>query len=175
MANGSKRTAIVNPHVADEAIEAAIAPVATVTEETVKAAETAAQPLNEVQGNLRTVVEKGLVETRNAYAKAKSNADEAASAFETSYAAAKAGVVAINAKALDALRANVEANLDFVKSAIAARNVADYVTLQGEFARKQLEAMTDQTKALSELTRKLAVETAEPIKQQVAKSFRISA
>jgi len=36
MANGPKRTAIVNPPVADEAIEAAIAPIATVTEETVK-------------------------------------------------------------------------------------------------------------------------------------------
>ncbi|HEY1945296.1 MAG TPA: TIGR01841 family phasin [Roseiarcus sp.] len=174
MANGPKRTTIINQPVSDDAIEAAIAPVATVTEETFKAAETAAQPLREVQGNLRNVVEKGLVETRNAYAKAKSNADEAASAFESSYAAAKAGVVAINAKALDALRANVEANLDFMKSAIAAKNVADYVTLQSEFARRQLEAMTDQTKALSELTRKLAVETAEPIKQQVAKSFRIS-
>lgn len=165
MANGIKKTV---------AIEGAIAPVATVTEEVVKAAEASAKPLNDMQGDVRSLVEKGLLETRNAYAKAKSNADETASAFENSFVAAKAGVVAINAKALQALCANVEANFDFMKSAIATKNVTDYLALQGEFARKRLEAMTDQTKELSELTRKLAVDTTEPIKQQVAKSLRVS-
>ena len=151
-----------------------LAPVADRDRGGRQGAEASATPLNELQGNVRAVVEKGLVETRNAYAKAKSNADEAAGALETSYAAAKAGVVAINAKALEALRANVEANFDFMKSAIAAKNVADYVALQGEFARKRLEAMTDQTKEIGELAQKLAVDTAEPIKAQVAKSLQRS-
>lgn len=180
MASGPKKTAALNPAPADqEAAPEALAPApapaaAAVASETVKAFEAPVASLNELQGNLRTVVAKGLTETRAAYSKAKANADEAANALETSYAAAKAGVVAINAKALEALRANVEANFDFVKSAFGVKNVADYVALQGEFTRKQLEAITDQSKEIGVLAQKLAAETAEPIKEQVAKSFKIA-
>ncbi len=181
MANGPKKTAAATvAPTTDDAIEAAIAPVAAVAEETARVMELPAKaldekPLQEIQGNLRSVVEKSLIETRNVYAQAKSNADEAASAIESSYAAAKAGVVAINTRALEALRANVEANFEFMRSAIAVKTVADYMTLQGEFARRQFDAVTGQTKEISELARKVAVETTEPIKLQVAKSFRISA
>ena len=111
-------------------------------------------------------------ETRAAYSKAKTAADEAANALESSYAAAKTGVVAINAKALEALRANVDANFDFVKSAFAVKNVADYVALHGEFTRKQIDAITGQTKEIGALAQKLATETAEPIKEQVAKTLQ---
>ena len=175
MAAGPKKTvAIPSAPVADDEVEAVLAPVAAVASETVKALEAPAAPLTALQGNLRSAVEKSLVDTRAAYHKAKNNADQAASALESSYAAAKAGVVAINANALEALRANIEANFDFVKSAIAVKSVADYVTLHGEFARKRLEAATDQTKQLGALAQKLATETAEPIKEQVAKTFKIA-
>lgn len=182
MATGPKKTAASAPlsedapeAVAPVTVAAPAAPVvAEAANEVAKTLEASAASLSELQGNLRSVVEKGLVETRAAYAKAKSSADEAAGALETSYAVAKAGVVAINAKALEALKANIEANFDFVKSAIAVKNVADYVTLQGEFARKQLDAMSDQTKQFSALAQKLAAETAEPIKEQVAKTFKIA-
>ncbi len=142
--------------------------------EIAKAAEAPVAALLEVQGNFRSAVEKGLSETRAAYSKAKTTADETANALESSYAAAKAGVVAINAKAFDALRANVDANFDFVKSVFAVKNVADYVTLQGEFARKRIEAITDQTKEISALAQKVAGETTEPLKEQVAKTFKIA-
>jgi len=172
MANGPKKTAAIpaTPAVTPEASAAA----APAVNETIKAIETPVASMSELQGNLRTVVAKGLVETRAAYAKAKVGADEAASALETSYAAAKSGAAAINAKALDALRANVEANFDFVKSAIAVSSLADYMTLQGEFTRKRLEAMKEQTKEFGALAQKVAQESVEPIKAQVSKSFHIA-
>ena len=172
MASGPKKTvAVTDTPALDNGVETAAAPVVAAVNQVPKAP---AESLNELHGNLRTVVEKGLVETRAAYAKAKTTADETAGALETSYAAAKAGVVAINVKAFEALRANLEANFDFVKSAIAVKNVSDYVTLQGEFTRKRLEAMTDQTKEIGELAQKLASQTVEPIKDQVAKTFKIA-
>jgi phasin len=177
MASGPKKTAFVTDTPAlDNGVETVAAtvvaaPVADAMSEAVKAP---LASLNELHGNLRTAVEKGLVETRAAYAKAKTTADETASAIETSYAAAKAGVVAINVKAFEALRANLEANFDFMKSAIAVKNASDFVTLQGEFTRRRLEAMTDQTKEIGELAQKLASQTAQPIKEQVAKTFKIA-
>ena len=130
--------------------------------------------LAELQGQLRAAAEKGLAETRSAYVKAKVAAEAAADALETSYAAARAGVVAINVKALESLTANLEANFDFVKSAFGVGGFADYVALQGEFASARLDAVAGQAKAIGELAQKTALESLEPIKAQVAKSFKLA-
>ncbi|MGD0561698.1 MAG: TIGR01841 family phasin [Roseiarcus sp.] len=180
MATAPKKTAAVTPAPtafdapAPAAVEAPVPALSASLSEAAKALEAPVASLTELQGNLRSVVEKGLSETRATYAKAKTAADEASNALESSYAAAKAGVVAINAKALEALRANVDANFDFVKSVFAVKNVADYVALQGEFTRKQIDAITGQSKEIGALAQKLATEAAEPIKEQVAKTFKIA-
>jgi hypothetical protein len=133
-----------------------------------------AATLVQIQDQLRAAAEKGLAETRSAYVKAKVAATEAVDALETSYAAARAGVVAINAKALESLTANVEANFDFVKSAFAVGGFADYVALQSAFASARLDAVAGQAKAIGELAQKTAVDSLEPIKAQVAKSFKLA-
>lgn len=169
MATAPKKPAAAGP--APAAMDAP-ASASSPASEAAKAFDAPIAALTELQGHLRAVVEKGLVEARAAYSKAKSAADETADAVDGSYAAAKAGVVAINAKALEALRVNVEANFDFVKSALAVKSVADYVALHGEFTRRQIDAITDQTKEIGALAQKLATETAEPIKERVAKTWR---
>ena len=98
----------------------------------------------------------------------------ASNAFELSFAAAKDGVVAFNAKALAAVRANTEANLDFVKASLTAKSVSDFVALQSEFARKQTDAVVVQFQELAELAKNTVVETLQPIKDQVTKSFKIA-
>ena len=79
-----------------------------------------------------------------------------------------------NAKTLESLTSNVEANFDFVKSAFAVGAFADYVALQGEFVRGRLDAVADQAGALGELARKATVDSLEPLKAQVAKTFKIA-
>jgi phasin len=133
-----------------------------------------AAPAEEIQQSFRSALEKSVVESRAAFAKAKTAADEATSAFEVSFAAAKDGALAINAKALEALRANADANFDFLKSVFGAKSLTDVITLQTEFARKQVETMTSQTKDLGALTQKAMADAVEPIKEQVAKSFKIA-
>jgi phasin len=133
----------------------------------------AASP-SEFPSVLRASVEKTIDQSRAAYAKAKVVADESAAALETSYAAARAGVVAINAKAFETLRANVEANFDFLKSSFAAASIADYVELQGEFARKQMDVAADQAKEIGALAQKVALDAVQPLKAQVAKAFSLS-
>ena len=132
------------------------------------------EPAAELQGSVRTAIEKGVMESRAAFARAKASADEAANAFELSFAAAKEGVIAMNAKALGALRANTEANLDFLKASFAVKTLSDLVALQSEFARKQVEAMSVQVKDLGALAQKTVIETIEPVKEQVVKSFKIA-
>jgi phasin len=136
--------------------------------------EAVVEPAVEMQESVRSALEKGVSESRAAFARAKASADDATNALELSFAAAKDGVIAFNAKALEALRANAEANLDFVKASFAAKSLTELVALQNEFARKQVDAVTVQFKDLGALAQKTAVEAFEPVKQQVAKSFRVA-
>jgi phasin family protein len=56
----------------------------------------------------------------------------------------------------------------------AAKSLSDVITLQSEFARKQVETMTNQTRDIGALTQKAMADAVEPIKEQVAKSLRIA-
>ncbi len=123
---------------------------------------------------MRSALEKGVVESRAVFTKAKIAADETASAFEVSFAAAKDGAVAINAKAFDALRANADAGFDFLKAVFAVKSLPDLVTLQTEFARKQAEAIASQTKEFGALAQKAMTDAVEPLKEQAAKSFKVA-
>ena len=164
-------------------------PAAAVAELAAPAAEPAAPPayseapkrfadpaasLIQIQGTLRATIEKSLAQIREACVNAKLAADESAAAMETSCAAARAGAAAINAKALDTLRANVEANFDFVESTLGVAGVAEYVELQGEFARRRIDAVADQFKEIGALARKVAADSVAPISEQVVKAFRLS-
>ncbi len=140
-----------------------------------EAVEAIVEPAMEIQETVRHELEKVVVDTRAAFAKAKASAEDAANAFELSFAAAKDGVMAFNTKALAAARANAEANIEFVKASLAAKSVGDYVTLQNEFARKQTDAVVAQLKDLAEVAQKAVVETIEPIKDQLTKSFKMAA
>jgi phasin len=139
--------------------------------ETIEAAEA---PVAELESNVHAAIEKGATESRAVFAKAKISADETAHAIEKSYYAARDGVIAINAKAFEALRANAEANLEFMKAAFGVKSMADFVALQSEFARSRVDALTGQTKDLGALTQKTVADTIEPLKDQVAKSFKIA-
>ena len=139
-----------------------------------EAVEAAEAPVAEFQENVGAALEKGVAESRAAFVKAKVSADEAAHAFEKSYVAARDGVIAINAKAFEALRTNTEANFDFMKAAFAVKSLADLVALQSEFTRKQVDALAGQTKDIGALAQKTVTSAIEPIKDQVAKSFKIA-
>ena len=62
-----------------------------------------------------------------------------------------------------------------MKAVFAAKSLSDVITLQNEFARKRVETMTSQTRDLGALTQKAMADAVEPIKEQVAKSFKIAA
>ncbi len=128
----------------------------------------------EIQQSVRSALEKGVVESRAVFTKAKIATDETLSAFEVSFAAAKDSALAIHAKAFEALRANADAGFDFLKAVSAVKSLPDLATLQTEFARKQFETIASQTKDFSALAQKAMADAVEPIKGQVAKSFRVA-
>jgi phasin len=171
MANAPKKSPVLKavPTVAPLEVAAAAVSAVESTE-----AQLAAAPVEEIQQSLRSALEKGVVESRAVFIKAKIAADETASAFEVSFAAAKDGALAINAKAFEALRANADANFDFLKAVFAVKSLPDLVTLQTEFARKQAETIASQTKDFGALAQKAVADAVEPLKEQAARSFKIA-
>lgn len=158
----AKLVASVEPDIRDEF------PTAT------EAVEAIVEPAMEMQETVRHALQKGVVDGRAAFAKVKASAEEAANAFELSFAAAKDGVIAFNTKAFAAVRANTEANLEFVKASFAVKSAPDFFALQNEFARKQSDAVVVQFKDLAALAKTTVVETLEPIKDQMTKTFKIA-
>jgi len=170
MATAPKKPMIVETSAPSAAMET-MAPAAA---EMKKAMEAAPALVTDMQENMRKAVEKSVADAREAYSKAKTAAEQATSALETSLAAAKTGLAEINTKALEAMRSNVEANFNFAHALVGVKSVSDFVALQSEFTRKQVEALTGQTKELGALAQKVANDSTAPIKDQVAKSFKIA-
>jgi hypothetical protein len=78
-------------------------------------------------------------------------------------------------KALDALRANVNASFDFTAAMFGVKTLAEAAEISTAHYRAQFEALSAQAKDLSALAQKIATETSEPIKSGVSKNFKFSA
>jgi phasin len=130
-----------------------------------------AEPVRELQENVRKVAEKGVEETRAAYARVEAAAEDATGSLEASYSLATKGIVEFNTKALEAARANTEAAFELARALFGVKSLSEAITLQSEHARKQYEAMTFQMKELAALAQKLMVDTSEPIKSSLTKTL----
>jgi phasin len=131
--------------------------------------------MTDFQEMLRQTAEKGLADGRAAYSRVKATADETVAALEISVTTASQGVIDFNSKAIDALRANIDAGLDFAKAAINTKTVGELVSLHSDHATKRVEAFAAQAKEFGALAQKIATDAAEPLKSQVAKTFKLSA
>jgi phasin len=136
-----------------------------------QAAEASVSKVAEIHESVRKAAEQGLEQTRTAYDRFRAVTEETTGSFETSYAAAAKGLHEFNAKAIDALKSNADATFELMKSLMNVTTVSEAITLQTEHARKQFEALTAQTKELAEIAKKVATETAEPLKTSVVKTF----
>lgn len=178
----AKSTPAVAPAPAVEAIKpmpaktvaAAEEPVSAAVKATFASAPTPEQMLGgaqEIQEHFRKAVEDGIARSRDTYEKMRTAAEEATGSLEASYAAATQGVNEFNARAIDVFKANSEANLEHVKSVMAAKSIGDAIALHSAHARKQFETLAEQAKELSTLAQKVAAASVEPLKASFGKTF----
>ncbi len=149
-----------------------VAAVPAKTKPTVEA--TPVQPFpgaHEAQEQFRKAVEQSVTQSRAAYEKLKTAAEQATGSLETSYSVATKGVNSLNAKAIDALKAQADVTMEHMKSVMAAKTVGEAIALQSTHARKQFETLSAQAKDFSEMMQKIAVEATEPLKAVFGKGF----
>lgn len=153
------------------------------TETVKKAARSAAQKFEtpkfdastmEVPEMFREMAEKSVEQAKEGYARIRSAAEEATDLVEDTYLTATRGATEFNLKAIEALRANVNASFDYAREILAAKSIPEAVELSSTHMRKQFETLSAQAKDFSSLAQKVATEASEPIKSSVSKNFKIN-
>ena len=129
----------------------------------------------EVPEQVRAFAEKGVSQARDNYAKFKDVAESHNGTIEAVFSTASKGASEYSAKLMEIMKANTTATLDFAQALIAVKSPSEAMELWSSHAKKQFEAFTANTKDLAELTKKVATDTAEPIKASASKLFQPAA
>lgn len=158
-----------------EAVQAVTAPAEAAVEKAASTIPAAAAPIGELQEMFRAAIESNIVQSKAAYARLKTSAEEATDSIETAYKTVSAGSIELNNKAIDLMRDNTNALFDFAKSLTAAKSLSDVVVLQTELARKQFETFNAQAKEFSGLVQKVATDSAAPLNAAVSKGLHLAA
>jgi len=129
-------------------------------------------PKIEVPAAFREIAEKSVAQAKDAYEKVKAATEEATDVLEDTYTTAMKGTVDYNLKLIEAARVNANAAFDLAGELLAFKSLSEVVELTTAHARKQFEALTEQSKELTAAAQKLATDTAEPFKTGVTKAFK---
>ncbi|MEA3536003.1 phasin [Rhizobium sp. CC-YZS058] len=126
---------------------------------------------NKLTESFRDFAEKGAAQSRDAYAKMKTAAEDAAKTVEATVESAQSGTVELGLKAIEALRANADSSLSHMEALLSAKSLSELFELQTAFVRKQAELALEQARAMQETTRKVAESVAQPSKDAAQKAM----
>jgi phasin len=128
-------------------------------------------PKVEMPAAFREFAERGVAQCKDTYEKMKAAAEEATDVLETTYSTAAKGASDYGLKVIEAARVNTNSAFDYAGELLAAKTLSEVIELSSAHARKQFEALTEQSKELGALAQKVATESAEPIKSGMNKAF----
>ena len=116
--------------------------------------------------SMRTLAEKNVVQTRELYERPLKAVLESWERFVD----AGQGAVALNRKAIDIARHNINTGFGFAVSLARAKNLAELMELQAVYWRKQLGELAAQAAEMRTLSTMTAV--AAPIRAQVRRGIK---
>ncbi len=129
-------------------------------------------PKLEVPAAFREFAEKGVTQAKDNWEKLKAATEEATDLIEDSYSKASKGATDYSLMLIEASRTNTNAAFDFATSLMAAKSAAEVIELSTAHARKQFDAISEQTKELTSFAQKVATESTEPLKASVTSAFK---
>jgi phasin len=121
---------------------------------------------------VRAVAEKGVEQSKEAYAKFASGTETNQKALQSSLETAKTVGNELSLKTIAVLRANVEAGFSHLEALVAVKSPSEFIELQTAFLRKQGEKTVEQTKEFQALTSKAAEDVSKPIKDVFEKAMK---
>ena len=139
---------------------------------TVKTAEFPTFDAEKATDQFRAFAEKGVEQSKEAYAKLKSGAETAQKALESTFETAKNAGSEFSLKSIAAARSNAEAGFSHLEALVGAKSLSEVIELQTAFVRKAFETAIEQTKDLQAASTKAAEEVSKPLKDVFEKSVK---
>lgn len=120
----------------------------------------------------RAFAEKGVEQSKEAYAKLKTGAEEAHKAIEATVESAKSVSGALSLKTISAFRDSAEAGFSHLEALIAAKSLSEVVELQTSFLRKRVEVGVEQAKDFQATASTAAEKMSAPLKAVYEKAVK---
>jgi phasin len=127
---------------------------------------------NKASDQFRAFTEKGVEQSKEAYAKLKVGAETAQKALESSFETAKSAGSDLSLKTIAALRANAETDFAHLEALVGVTSVSELFELQTSYFRKRVELAVSQAKDLQSASAKAAEEVVKPVKGVFEQSFK---
>jgi len=125
-------------------------------------------PFFPMPGMFGGFAEQSVVRAKESCEKMKAASGEIGDIFREAYSTNTKGAADYGAKIIEISSVNASSAFDFLTHLMATKSLSELVQLSATQGRKNFEATTTQSRELWELARKVATETAEPIKKSFA-------
>ena len=119
--------------------------------------------------SMRALAEKSVAQTREFYVH---SLEAVLESWERFVVAAGQGTVALNRKAIDIARRNINTSFGLAERLAGAKNVAEAMELQTTYWRNQVGELASQAGEMRTLSTKVTADVAAPIKAQVTRRMR---
>jgi phasin len=120
---------------------------------------------------VRSIAEKTVAQTREAYEHSKDALEAGLEALERSVDAAGQGSLALKDMLIEIAQRNVNSGFTIAKNLAAAKTLPEVVEVQAAYWRNWLGTFTAQAEEVRALLTKVTADTAEPIKAHVTRGI----
>jgi phasin len=125
-------------------------------------------PFFTAPGILGGIAEQSMVRAKDNCEKMKAASGAITDVLREAYSTNARGVADYTTKVIEISGANTTSAFDFLTHLMGTKSLSEILEVSATYSRKNLEATSAQNRELWELARKVATETAEPIKKSFA-------
>lgn len=118
----------------------------------------------------RTMTQKSMEQSKEAYSRMKAAADEATRALESTMEHAHQGSLSLSRKAIEAMRSNAETSFSHLEKMMSAKSFSEVIEMQTGYVRKQIEMVTSQAKDMQSLSQSVAQDMMKPGREAMQKA-----
>ena len=119
--------------------------------------------------SMRALAEKSVSQTRELYVH---SLEAVLESWEGFVVAAGQGAVALNRKAIDIARRNINSGFSLAESLAGAKNLAEAMELQTTYWRKQVGDLASQAGEMRTLTTRVTADVPAPIKRRLTRGMK---
>ena len=142
------------------------------TAETIENVEFPSFDASKATDQIRAFAEKGVEQSKEAYVKLKTGAEETQKVLESTYETAKTVSSDLSLKSIAILRTNAEASFSHLEALVGAKTLSEVFELQTAFLRKRVETTVEQAKDFQAVASKAAEDVSKPVKTAFEKALK---